>query len=249
VRTARPKRALTPAQQAAKDRLAEQHRQARTCKSCKQEQESARDLQGGLCEYCIHQEMLRDARSEASDWARKMLTAPETWVVIDTETSGLDAPEVVQIAVVAPDGQEIFNSLVRPQGEIEPGAIAVHGITLEMVAGAPTFDAIYERLAAVLAGKRIVAYNADFDRGVLGGECQRYNLPLLANRWECAMEAYAEWYGEWSDYHQNFRWQRLPGGDHSAAGDCRAVLEIMHLMARDSNTANMVDADASGTQN
>ena len=30
---------------------------------------------------------------------------------------------------------------------------------------------------------------------------------------------------------QNDRWQKLPGGDHSALGDCRATLAILHEMA------------------
>jgi len=233
VRNARPKRALTPAQQAARENLIEKHKQARTCKRCGAEQESRRDLYGGICKNCLHLEMLEEEHDRAAEWARQMLSNPGKWVVLDTETSGLDNPEVVQVAVVAPDGREIFVSLVRPKGEIEPGAIAVHGITLDMVSSAPPFDVIYEHLVGALDGKQIVAYNVEFDQLVLDRECRRHNLPFPVNRWVCAMEQYAAWYGEWSDYHQDFRWQKLPGGDHSAAGDCRAVLDLMRKMAQD----------------
>jgi DNA polymerase-3 subunit epsilon len=50
----------------------------------------------------------------------------------------------------------------------------------------------------------------------------------------CAMQRYAEWYGEWNDYFGSFRWQRLEGGDHSALGDCRATLELIRKMAGES---------------
>ncbi len=233
VHNARPKRALTPAQQAARENLVEKHKQARTCKRCNREQESKRDLRGGLCEHCRFIEMLRKARFEAAEWAREMLAHPDAWLLLDTETTGLERPEAVQIAVVAPDDQVLFDSLVHPQGEIETEAVAVHGITPEMVSDAPSFPEIYERLAAVLAGKLIVAYNADFDRSVLDGDCRRHHLPSLDIKWSCAMIQYAQFCGDWSDYHQDFRWQKLPGGDHSAAGDCRAVLDLMRKMAQD----------------
>ncbi len=233
IQNARPKRPLTPAQIAAKERLAEKRRQARTCKRCGDEQEPSSALwAGGICHICHRLEVLRSARYDASEWAREKLADPGSWVVLDTETTGRERAEAVQIAVLNPDGQVLFDSLVRPKGEIEAGAITVHGITPEMVANAPTFAEIYERLAAAVAGKRVVAYNADFDRGVLDGDCRRHGLPLLDIKWSCAMHQYAKWYGEWSDYWEGFRWQELPGGDHSAAGDCRAVLDLMRAMAR-----------------
>ncbi|MGW7244638.1 hypothetical protein [Streptomyces sp. NPDC054804] len=43
-------------------------------------------------------------------------------------------------------------------------------------------------------------------------------------RFEDAMEPYAAWVGEWSDYWGDYVWQRLPGGDNRALGDCIAVV-------------------------
>jgi len=44
------------------------------------------------------------------------------------------------------------------------------------------------------------------------------------------MNAYAAYVGEWSDYWGSFRYQKLQG-DHSAAGDCLATLDLVRLMA------------------
>jgi hypothetical protein len=63
---------------------------------------------------------------------------------------------------------------------------------------------------------------------------------LESMRFEDVMVPYSDWYGEWSDYHGNYRWQPLYGGDHRAASDCRAVLDRLREMA-----AGVVDsADA-----
>jgi hypothetical protein len=33
-----------------------------------------------------------------------------------------------------------------------------------------------------------------------------------------------------NDYHQFYTWQKLPGGDHSALGDCLATLKVIKDM-------------------
>lgn len=44
------------------------------------------------------------------------------------------------------------------------------------------------------------------------------------------MERYAEYYGDWNDYHESYRWQPLNGG-HRALGDAQAALKRLHKMA------------------
>lgn len=62
----------------------------------------------------------------------------------------------------------------------------------------------------------------------------QYAHAFLNNiRWECAMKLYATWWGDWSEYHGNYKWQRLPGGDHSALGDCRATLALLRRIAEE----------------
>ncbi|NJO78661.1 MAG: hypothetical protein HC827_09085 [Cyanobacteria bacterium RM1_2_2] len=45
------------------------------------------------------------------------------------------------------------------------------------------------------------------------------------------MKWYSQWVGEWNELHGDYRWQKLPSGDHSALGDCRATLTIIQEMA------------------
>lgn len=176
-------------------------------------------------------------RDQACRWARSLLERTE-WVILDTETTGLDhSAEAVQIAVVAPSGATLIDTLVRPTGLIPPEATAIHGITNAMVALAPPFTEIYPRLQEIVGGKTIVAYNAAFDSRILDQTCRRHRVQPLVARWECAMEQYARFVGQWSARTNSYTWQRLPRPAHArhrrhqAIDDCLATLEIIRTMA------------------
>ena len=190
----------------------------------------------GQCGACQEKEELAqrdDDRAEAVAWARQVLADPKA-VVLDTETTDL-CGEVIEIAVLTMHGEVLLESLVRPLGAISPGAHVVHGLTLEDLAASPTFGDLYESVYAALhRASTIVAYNADFDLEVLHRTCLLYHLPSLRDyswrRWSCAMRWYAQWLGDWSNYHGDYRWYPL-GGEHRAREDCRAVLERLRTMA------------------
>ena len=67
-----------------------------------------------------------------------LMNNPETWVILDTETTGLDnTAEAIQIGVLAPDGNVLLNTLVNPICHIPENVTHIHGITNEMVEDAP----------------------------------------------------------------------------------------------------------------
>ena len=175
-------------------------------------------------------------RKQAALWSRELLKRdPDTWVILDTETTGLgrDA-EVIQIGVIDGTGNVLMdNILVKPTIPIAPDATAIHHITNEMVQDAPSFADVMPQLREVVEGKLLVIYNAQYDMRLLvqSGKAHRVTLSLGIEGFTCVMLQYAEWYGDWNDYHKSFRWQKLQGGDHSALGDCRATLEVIKKMA------------------
>ncbi|MFE3557337.1 3'-5' exonuclease [Streptomyces sp. NPDC059193] len=176
-------------------------------------------------------------RAQASDWARRTLADPRT-VLIDLETTGLTTPYAVQIAAIDAYGRTIIDTLVQPQEPIEDGAIAVHGVTMEMVREAPIYAAILPRLADALTGRHCVAYNSAFDRECLARETARATAaghPQASALWQSltwadAMEPYAAWRGLWHAGRGTYRAQPL-GGTHRAASDCFTLLERMNAMA------------------
>jgi DNA polymerase-3 subunit epsilon len=72
-----------------------------------------------------------------------------------------------------------FHSLVDPERDVPPDAVAVHGITRERLAGQPVFAAILPALEAFLRDDPIVAHNAPFDFGFLDAELARLGRPAL----------------------------------------------------------------------
>ncbi|MEP0805850.1 MAG: 3'-5' exonuclease [Chloroflexota bacterium] len=175
------------------------------------------------------------AREDASLWARNTLKHdPAYWVIMDTETTGLDPKaEIVQIGVIDGAGKVLVNNvLVKPTVPIPPEATRVHGITNEMVRDAPPFPEVLPQLRDAINGKLVVIYNEKYDMRLLRQSARAHGIALdLDIDTVCAMLKYAEWNGDWDDYHGSFRWQKLQGGDHSALGDCRATLDLIKKMA------------------
>lgn len=182
--------------------------------------------------------MIDNARRLAIEWARALLDMPtDTWVILDTETTGLDgSDQVVQIAIIDGAGNVLIdNELIRPTCGMSFEAEMVHGLSLESLKEAPALGDIFPRLFAALYQKNVVIYNADFDTRLLNQTTRvqmgRDSFFESSTPIYCAMKKYSEFVGEWNPKFRNYRWQRLPVGTHDALGDCRAVLGIIKTMA------------------
>lgn len=107
-------------------------------------------------------------------------------VVLDTETTGLDPASghrIIEIACVEMVNRRLtqnnFIKRVHPEREIDPGAIAVHGITLQDLEHEPKFAEIADQFLAYVNGAELIIHNAPFDVGFLNAELRRINkLPV-----------------------------------------------------------------------
>jgi DNA polymerase-3 subunit epsilon len=178
-------------------------------------------------------------RASAVAWAQAVLGVAET-VFLDTETTGLgpDA-EIVDVAVLAPNGAVLLDSLVRPVRSIPPAASLVHGISDDDVRTAPSWQEVVALLTPALTDRLIVVYNADFDRVMIGQCYVRCGIRAPKATWVCAMKSYAAFRGQRMRGRPGFKWHNLATaaaafglspGEHRARSDaeaCRGVVVAM----------------------
>ena len=108
-------------------------------------------------------------------------------IVLDTETTGLDAANgdrlieigCIEIVNRIPTGRE-FHQYLNPERDIHRDAVAVHGLTPEFLQDKPRFAEVADDFLTFLADAPIVAHNAGFDLGFINAELERLSRPTLA---------------------------------------------------------------------
>jgi DNA polymerase III epsilon subunit-like protein len=175
-------------------------------------------------------------------WGELCRLAAEPFVILDTETTGLLAPEVVSIAVVDDRGRSLLHQLVRPEKQIEPGAARLTGLSLEALEGKPSFLEIAPSVADAIRGRRVVIYNAAYDVATLENTHRRYGLDMPAFESWCAMEWFARIHGQWDPERSAFVWQSLAKAAaffgvrvetaHNALADCMTTWHILQEARR-----------------
>ncbi|MGB1286093.1 MAG: exonuclease domain-containing protein [Aggregatilineales bacterium] len=189
----------------------------------------AGDYASRVCDCC------KD-RQKATAWATELLAAGE-FVILDTETADLHG-EIIEIGITDAAGNILLEQRIKPLGKIAPGAQRVHGIALDDLQDMPTFPEIYPQIRDLIASKTVIIYNAAYDVSCLKNDCKLHQLDVLDYSPACAMEKYAAWYGDWSNYWNSYRWQPL-NGTHGAIGDCRATLERLNEMTQETHHAEI----------
>lgn len=114
-----------------------------------------------------------DDRQTAAPWPTAY---PQGYAVVDVETTGLARDDrIISAAVYRLDAQgnveDHWYTLVNPQRD--PGPVWIHGLTSDVLEGAPLFPEIAAQLSERLAGRVLVAHNAAFDWSMLAREYAR----------------------------------------------------------------------------
>jgi DNA polymerase III subunit epsilon len=170
-------------------------------------------------------------RNQAILWARLVLKHPDKYYILDTETTGLENAEIIELGIIDLAGNEIISQRFCPTVKVEPGATQIHGLDNLILDPEPPFYSIMDRLEPLLADRITLIYNAMFDYTAMSHTYNVWNSDLPVFRNGCVMHWYSQFCGEWNDYRGSYRWQKLPGGDHSAIGDCKATLSVIKHMA------------------
>ncbi|MGV9904852.1 DEDDh family exonuclease [Streptomyces sp. NPDC003388] len=120
--------------------------------------------------------MLEDLATAVSSATRWPAAYPKGYAVVDVETTGLARDDrIISAAVYRLDAQgeveDHWYTLVNP--ERDPGPVWIHGLTSEVLEGAPLFGEVAEEFAARLDGRVLVAHNAVFDWQMIAREYAR----------------------------------------------------------------------------
>ncbi len=109
-------------------------------------------------------------------------------IVLDTETTGLDPKQghrIIEVAAIEMEGRKVskrtFHRYLNPEREIDEGAAAVHGLTLERLQNEAKFSEVAPALLEFIAGAELIIHNAPFDIGFLNAELALAGLPRLDN--------------------------------------------------------------------
>ena len=128
------------------------------------------------------------------DWLRPVRAQvrrdDQRWVVVDTETSGLDPvnDRLLAIGAVAVDGigirlDDSFEVVLRVEASGDKDNVAIHGIGHEAQRmGIPSADALAD-FAAFVADAPCVGFHCDFDRLALAQCARNAGVPLALPRW------------------------------------------------------------------
>jgi DNA polymerase-3 subunit epsilon len=160
------------------------------------------------------------------------------FVTVDLETTGCTPGRhgVIEIGAVRISGGRIvgeFASLVRPPDALPRAISQLTGITLDMLAPAPSIDDVLPAFRSFADGAVLVAHNYRFDLGFLDFEAERLwgdpfprpalDTITLARRLHPGLERY-------SLAHLATRLGSSVRPDHRAANDARATAEILLSM-------------------
>lgn len=101
-------------------------------------------------------------------------------IVLDTETTGLEAKEhyIIEVGCVELVNRRLtgnnYHQYIRPDRAVDAGAIEVHGITNEFLQDKPRFAEVMGDFLAYLEGAdELVIHNAPFDVGFINRELGR----------------------------------------------------------------------------
>jgi DNA polymerase III subunit epsilon len=239
-REAIPRKPATEKQLAALQKARVALEFAKTCPRCRSI--LSIPLNGKLCEYCVKQLWLEDQSQLAHSRFCEWVDRKDDFAVLDLETTGLDdEAEILELAIVDLEGELLFHSLVRPERAIPAESTLVHGITDDMVSGAPSWPEVWAEVRALFVKRTALIFNKRFDSRKIYAACRRYGLPAGWIDSECVMDAYARFMKSYSEYHKEFTWislqqavmahgilERLP---HRAIGDSTLTVRLIRAIS------------------
>lgn len=170
------------------------------------------------------------------------------YIVLDTETTGLNAAEdeLLQVSIIDNEGAVLFDSYIKPTQHTEwAEAERINHISPDMVADSPTIEEVISEINDILKRyDKIVGYNVRFDADFLkhnGAEfadntnfvdsMKIFSLYFSADNKRCKLTEAADYFCyDWSEHEEA----------HNSLGDCYATLYVYKKLTTDTLTIERV---------
>lgn len=116
------------------------------------------------------------------------------YLAIDFETANYPRESAIALGISVIDGGKVVETRAwtfRPPGKriyIRPDFIDIHGIRPEHLKDRPHFDGVWDEMRPYFErAETLIAHNAGFDRSVLYGVADHYNISLQPFYWKCTV--------------------------------------------------------------
>lgn len=175
--------------------------------------------------------------------------------VVDIETTGgkSSSNRVTEIAIVKTDGKKIietFSTLVNPHRKIDKFVVQLTGITDAMVANAPDFESIIEKIDEFTKDTIFVAHNIGFDYSIIKREYRNADKVFKRNNL-CTVQLSRKILKNENSYSLGKLSDSLGiilENRHRALGDAEATAHLLHHLINTVGEENVLEQTAHKTQ-
>ncbi len=172
--------------------------------------------------------------------------------VIDVETSQNFSAKYNPICAIAVcqidinnfgliDIKKLEKFLVKPpNNDIAKETIAIHNITPDMTANAPSFKTLWPKLASLIEGNVLVAHNADFDFAILEKELEVAGIESPSNQYVCTLDIARKALPNEERHGLSYLAEKfdIPLDHHDPASDAKATASLLEIMMRHKGRIN-----------
>ena len=159
------------------------------------------------------------------------------YAIVDIETTGSYAAAngITEISIHVHDGSivvEKFETLINPGQPIPYYIQVMTGITDKMVATAPTFDAVAEKIYNILHDKIFIAHNVNFDYSFVNSHLKECGFDLNSKKL-CTVRLSRKIFPGFPSYSLGKLCQSLGikiNDRHRAGGDTEATVKVFELL-------------------